>query len=179
MIQQQATPHIKQVYFGGSRHLAPSAELAQVVAASLAAGYRVRVGCQFGADAQVIAACLRHGPQHFQVFAVATCIQAAPAHVQAAFPAVTLGAGGTSSHIPARYILRSLAGLRGASLAVFFQPGPGSFAVIRHAIAQGIPVFVFAQGIPAPVAGGSWCSASCFGFSCWQLQPAAVQPSFF
>lgn len=182
------------VYFGGSRSLASSPLLAQVVAAVLASGESVHVGCSAGADAQVIACAHRSASfQQVRVFAAFGAPVPSPALVGLLFPgscsvsavrvvqawaqaggSVSWLAGGSLSvPLAARLIRRSLAALAGCSVAVFFTPGSGSLAVAAHAVAAGVPVFAFGS-MPAaiPGAAGSWVPSSFRGFACWQFQPA-------
>jgi len=177
------------IYFGGSRSLAPSSSLLRaVVGAVVASGQSVHVGCQRGADSQVIAWALHLGAHSsLVVFAVAAAWQACPRQVQLAQfseARVVLGAGGQSAPMPARYLLRSIAAFQGCSAAVFFSPGPGSLAVAREAINAGISVFAFGtphSGSPAPVPSsiGFWVESSFQGSPCWQWQPTVTQPSLF
>ncbi len=175
------------IYFGGSRHPQniSAAQVGAVVAAVVAGGNHVHVGCQFGADHQVIlSAGLLPRPhnspsKHMRVFAVAPTLATAPPSVQWAntrnIP-ITYSAGGTTAPMPARYLLRSIAAFTGCAAAVFFAPGSGSLAVARRALAAGIPVFIFAAtqpALPVPAATGQF-----FGFSCWAYTPA-TQPALF
>lgn len=175
------------VYFGGSRSKSHS-KVWSVVAAVVAAGHSVHVGCQYGIDQQVVAACPRSS---LVVFAVAS-IMSIPNHLQVARfegARVISCAGGTVAPMPARYLLRSIAAFQGCSQAVFFEPGPGSLAVAREFInhyqkrgihpCNGIPVFAFSEQAPAPIPqqSGSWVASSFMGFSCWQWQ--AAQQSLF
>ena len=181
---------MQSVYFGGSRHLGTSVLVAQVTKAVLAQGFRVHVGCQFGADAQVIYSALTIAPRKLSVFAVAPSEETAPPHVQVAasqVASVTFSAGGTSAPIPARYLLRSIAAFQGCSHAVFFAPGSGSLAVAREFLkyhqskkihpVNGIPIFAFQPTAPAliPSVSGHWVASSFAGFSCWQwVAPAQL-----
>jgi len=167
------------VYFGGSRHLSQvPAQLPSVLNAIIKSGQSVHVGCQFGVD-QSVTTCMRHYSSLLSVFVVASHHSQAPAHVIAAGAAgarVIFGAGGTSAPIPARYLLRSIAAFQGCQSAVFFSPGAGSLSVARHALAAGIPVYIFAQSapvLPVPAVAGSF-----FGFSCFVYTPA-IQPALF
>lgn len=171
---------MSSVYFGGSRHLgnAPSSLIQSVVRAVVASGQGVHVGCQRGADAQVLYSC---SPSSLVVFAVAPSVSVSPAWVQLAYAQgspVHFSAGGSSAPVKARFLLRSLAGLQGCSAAVFFSPGAGSLAVAAHAVQAGIPVFAFGSSIAIPPGcAGVWVPAQFQGFSCWQFKPA--QLSFF
>jgi len=181
---------MQSVYFGGSRHLGTSVLVAQVTKAVLAQGFRVHVGCQFGADLHVSASVCAISPASLSVFAVASSLQTAPAHVGIASQfgaSVTLSAGGTSAPIPARYLLRSIAAFQGCAAAVFFQPGHGSLAVAREAIRAGLPVYAFnptAARYPVapfaiPSTSGSWVRSLFLGrFLCWRWS-APAQLSLF
>ena len=167
------------VYFGGSRSLAPSPIVGQVVRAVLGAGQSIQVGCQFGADHQVSQfAILAGGVSSLVVFAVAPVLWSAPFHVQQASHCgarVVLAAGGSSAPMPARFLLRSIAAFQGCSQAVFFSPGAGSLAVARECVKSGIPVFAFgSQPAPIPSQAGSWVEASFQGFPCWQWSSAQL-----
>ncbi len=175
------------IYFGGSRSLAPSAKLGQVVQAVLSAGHSVHVGCSAGADQQVILACLRSSLfSQVQVFsAFAQCgagswsgsaVQVVQAFERAG-GSVVWSAGGHVQRVPlaGRLIQRSIAAFQGCSAAVFFSPGFGSLSVAFHAFSAGIPVFAFGEK-PAPVSaqGGGWVRSSFQGFACWQWQGAQL-----
>lgn len=181
---------MQSIYFGGSRHLGNLPIVAQVVGAVVKAGHSVHVGCQFGADAQVITAWLSTRPAHstgLHMFAVSQTPPpwfSAPAILGAS---VTLSAGGTSAPIPARYLLRSIAAFQGCAAAVFFQPGHGSLAVAREAIRAGLPVYAInptaARYPVAPLAipstSGSWVRSLFLGrFLCWHWS-APAQLSLF
>ena len=171
------------VYFGGSRHPHNTnpAQIAAVVAAVVASGSRVHVGCQFGADAQVITAYLHTTApcSNLNLFAVS---HIAPQwfHTPAILGAsVTLSAGGTTAPIHARYLLRSIAAFQGCSQAVFFAPGAGSLAVARECVRSGLPVFAFgAQPARVSSVSGQWVASSFMGFECWSWV-APVQLSIF
>jgi len=176
------------IYFGGSRSLPSSPIVGQVVQAVQAAGQSVHVGCQFGADQQVISHIASFlSPSSLIVFAVAPTPATSPHHVQFAAYAgarVVFSAGGQSAPMPARYLLRSIAAFQGCSQAVFFSPGPGSLAVAREAVKAGIPVFAFGtprSGSPAPVPSsvGFWVESSFQSFPCWQWQVTVIQPGLF
>lgn len=178
------------VYFGGSRN--PSninpALVGSVVAAVVASGQGVHVGCQFGADAQVIhSACLLPRPftspsSFLVVFAVAPNLAASPHSVQWAITRgvpVRFSAGGQSAPMPARFLLRSIAAFQGCNQAVFFAPGSGSLAVARECVRSGLPVFAFGEKpAPVPSVGGQWVESSFMGFACWQWS-APSQPTLF
>ena len=166
------------VYFGGSRHLTHTPTIKAVVQAVINSGCAVHVGCQWGADAQIIRAGM-FSPSFLVVFAVATPA-ALPPHVAAAASAgaqVIAQAGGTNTPMKARYLLRSKAALNGCVQAVFFHPGPGSLAVARECV-QKMPVFAFAPEAPRPIpsAAGCWQPVesvsyyAAFGAVCWRWQ---------
>jgi hypothetical protein len=169
---------MSSVYFGGSRNLPQSPLVGQVVSAVIASGASIHVGCQSGADQQVVEVAV---PQSsLFVFAVAPVLSSCPWHVRVANG---LGArvrvaagGGLSVPIKARYLLRSKAAFAGCSAAVFFAPGAGSLAVAREAVKAGIPVFAFwvqaYPPAPIPSTPGQWVHSSFAGFGCWQFQPA-------
>lgn len=162
-------------YFGGSRHGFGSAGLhvlcIKVTQAAAVAGL-VHVGCQTGVDAAVIQAC---PPSSLVVFAVSAT---KPAHVPLGAQCHT-SAGQGGSTIAARFFLRSLAGLKGASAAVFFAPGPGSLRVASAAVRQNISVFAFGHyPAPIPASLGFWVESSFLGFQCWQWQTTYTQQTF-
>jgi len=135
------------VYFGGSRHpqnINP-AQIAAVVAAVLASGESIHVGCQFGADQAVIQTAINaFYPSLLSVFLVAAHHSQAPSHTMHAAAKgarITYSAGGTAAPIKARYLLRSIAAFQGCAEAVFFSPGAGSLAVAGHAVKAGLSVF--------------------------------------
>lgn len=174
------------IYFGGSRHpqnINPSL-IAAVVAAVVAHGEIVHVGCQFGADQAVIQTvinCLY--PSRLSIFLVAAHHSQAPSHTMSAAAKgakVTFSAGTQAAHIPARYLLRSIAAFQGCDQAVFFSPGSGSLAVARECVRAGLPVVAFQATPPArvPSVSGQWVASSFVGFSCWAWS-APVQISLF
>jgi len=173
---------MSSVYFGGSRNLPQSALVGKVVQAVAQSGASVHVGCQFGADQQVVTFAACFYPLSLVVFAVAPSLAQAPGQVQAASSAgarVVLAAGGGAQvPIRARYLLRSKSAFAGCSAAVFFAPGPGSLAVAREAVKAGLPVFAFwvqaYPPAPIPSTPGQWVRSSFAGFGCWQFQPAQV-----
>lgn len=181
---------MKNIYFGGSRHFSLCSvnlpRVSAVVAAVVAAGSFVHVGCQHGADHAVIrSACLLRHPHNspskfLRVFAVAPSLAQSPSHVQWAVTRsvpVTFSAGGQSAPIHARYLLRSIAAFQGCAAAVFFSPGSGSLAVARECVRSGLPVFAFSPAMPAavPSVSGSWVQSAFLGFPCWQwLAPAQL-----
>lgn len=168
------------VYFGGSRNFAQvSSHLSSVVAAVVAAGQVVHVGCQRGADQAVVQSC---PPSSLLVFAVAPALSSCAWHIRVACglgAGVRVAAGGSSAPMPARFLLRSIAAFQGCSQAVFFAPGAGSLAVARECVRQGLPVFAFGeQPAPVPSVSGQWVGSSFMGFSCWQWS-APTQPALF
>ena len=166
------------VYFGGSRSLPSSPIVAAVVAAVVAAGQSVHVGCQRGADQAVVQSCV---PSSLVVFAVAPLLSSCAWHVRVACglgARVVVGAGGSGASIPARYLLRSIAAFQGCNQAIFFSPGSGSLAVARECMRSGLPVFALGeQPAPIPSVSGQWVASSFMGFSCWQWS-APSQLSF-
>jgi len=187
--------------FGGSRSLpdrfAPF--VARVVAAWVASGGFVSVGCAVGADAAVVSAFLSSplSPVALRVFCVggpgpsgslsgfwSGSALSVLSSLWSFFPsALRFWAGGpVSVPLRARLVRRSAAALVGASSAVFFlasPSSPGSLRVAALAASRGVPVFVFPcgfSGAPAPLAGcvGRWVSASFCGFPClaWSSSPA-------
>lgn len=176
---------MQSVYFGGSRHpqnINPS-QIAAVVAAVVASGQGVHVGCQYGADQAVV---LYTPLAYLSVFAVAPNPEAAPDHLwQASISgAVAFSAGGTTAPMHARYLLRSIAAFQGCSEAVFFNPGSGSLAVARECVRSGLPVSAFSNTKPAPIpsTSGAWYSPFWFeGFQCWRygVEQKKEQPRLF
>jgi hypothetical protein len=164
------------IYFGGSRSLLPSIWLRQVVSAVVAAGQVIHVGCQFGADQQVVSAC---PASSLVVFAVESA-SFAPTHVYQAVIAgaqVHFQAGGSSAPVKVRYLLRSLAAACGCECALFFSPGCGSLAVASRLVGQ-MPVYAFGNCPSAiPHQAGQWVRSSFMGFSCWQW--SAAQQAMF
>lgn len=180
---------MSSVYFGGSRSLSQKwqALVGSVVQSVVSSGQSVQVGCQSGADQQVIhSACLLphpfNSPRLFLVvFAVAPSLALSPRLVQWAVTrgvSVRFSAGG-SAPIKARYLLRSIAAFQGCSQAVFFSPGSGSLAVARECVRSGLPVFAFGScPAPVPSVAGQWVKSSFAGRFCWQWQ-APAQLSLF
>lgn len=181
-----------KILVGGSRNycfegLSTLTALVQVMQAE---GHTIHTGCCVGADNHVINAGAWL-PSFLVVFAQfahneqgACNLSAVPAvaRAQRAGAQVNYLAGGPLSvPLSARLIRRSLAALAGCSTAIFFEPGHGSFAVIRHAIKQSIPVYVFTTQLagPAPITGGTWQPAKYYRFSCWQFIPTASQTHLF
>lgn len=170
---------MSSVYFGGSRSLSSFPQLPAVVRAVLKSGQSVHVGCQRGADALTIwQVCSRGWASSLVVFAVSPTLGTSPASVQQAAhygARVVLGAGGTSTPIKARYLLRSIAAFQGCNQAFFFQPGSGSLAVAREAVKQGLQVFAFGD-LPAsiPQQAGQWVQSQFMGFQCWQWSIAQL-----
>jgi len=182
------------LFVGGSRHLAPSPLVGQVLAAAVSSGCCVvQVGCCVGADAQALAWLAGQPPALGQVFAAfgpgaaGSCsLSAVPAVLAAAAAGASVtwwAGGGAAVPLRARLIRRSAAALRGASVALFFSPGAGSLAVAALAVRAGLPVWAIAPAAPAPVPGcaGAWVAGLFCGFLAWSWLPAgaAVQPSLF
>jgi len=177
-------------HFGGSRSLPFSPIIAQVVTASLAAGYSVQVGCAIGADAQVIQACLNTRPDRLHVFAAFT------ANGEGRFPGSAVATvdaacklGALVDYLPdselaiplaGRLIRRSVAALFECNASAFFLATPissGSLAVAGAAVRVGQPVFAFSvgfSGFPGCPHGcdGRWISTQFMGSYAWRWQPA-------
>lgn len=180
------------VYFGGSRNLPQAAYpfVFHVVSAVLAAGQAVAVGCAVGADQQVIQAAL--GSSSFQqvhVFAAfapsgagswgGSAVSVVQAFAAAGGSVSWLAGGSLAVPISARLMARSVAGLSGASAAVFFQPGVGSLKVARAALRAGIPVLVGRAGVSAaPVLAVAPVATTWLGCSFWLFAPP-VQAALF
>lgn len=174
------------IYFGGSRNLSKSPVLFQIVQACIIEENHINVGCQYGADQQIITAalCSPHGESFLSVFAVAPTLAQAPAHVREIAHGeskIFLSAGGTVAPMPARYLLRSIAAFQGCESAVFFSPGAGSLAVARECVKSSLPVYAFSERPPAriPSTIGAWLPAVFFGFACWQWFTSAEQHTLF
>ena len=179
---------LSPVYFGGSRSLSPSPLLAQVVAAVLASGEPVHVGCATGADQQVIQCAHRSASfSQVRVFAAfgasgagswsGSAVAVVQAWAQAGGSVSWLAGGSLAVPMGARLMARSVAGLAGASAAVFFAPGVGSLKVAGVAVERGIPVFAFCKQAPATGprgAAGCWSPSSFLSFSCWQWSAAQL-----
>jgi hypothetical protein len=180
---------MSSVYFGGSRSLPSSPIVGQVVKAILSSGRSITVGCATGADQQVIQAVSPSSFSQLRVFAAfaqsgkGSWSGSAVAQVQQCAnmggTVSWLAGGGLQVPIVARLMLRSIAGLAGASSAVFFSPGVGSLKVAGVAVERGIPVFAFSNPMPGSPRGcaGSWVSAQLMGFPCWRW--ASAQSSLF
>jgi len=155
----------KAVYFGGGR-LSNHTAIPAVVQAVVKSGARVHVGCQFGVDKAVVESAIAQGFSYsLSVYSVAPPASALN-HVLKAKgtgASVWFTAGGSGSvPIKARYIRRSIAGFSGCQAAVFFNPGAGSFAVMRQAVKAGIPVSVYSSVQPSaiPNTPGLWLQTS-------------------
>jgi len=187
MLQFSLSPS-SPVYVGGSRSLASMSpawvavqNFVQEVVGSTPSF--VHVGCSTGADQAAILALA--GSYQARVFSVTSHSGAggwsgtASATVQRFFSSggsVSFLAGGALSvPLKARLIRRSLAGLAGAGVAVFFAPGAGSLSVARHALKRGIPVLVWvnpAKGCYQKIAGGKPANIITFlGFKFWLHEP--------
>jgi hypothetical protein len=168
----------------------------QVVKAILSSGRSITVGCATGADQQVI--------QHFissvcpmlhswsfsqlRVFAAfdqsgagswsGSAVHQVQQFAEMGGSVSWLAGGGLQVPMVARLMLRSIAGLAGASSAVFFSPGVGSLKVAGVAVERGIPVFAFSNPMPGSPRGcaGRWVAAQFMGFPCWHW--ASAQLSF-
>lgn len=159
----------KKVYFGGGRHCTSSALINQVVTAVLARGAVISVGCAIGADQSVIHSVMSQGASSSLTIQAAFSPSGAGAWRGSAVQVIQsaskskahvswLAGGGLSVSLPARLMRRSIAGLRGSSAALFFQPGTGSFKVMGQAVTQNIPVYVFGSRPASCPHGfhGSW-----------------------
>jgi hypothetical protein len=188
---RKAKVKIMSIYFGGSRSLSISPLVAQVVAAVLASGQSVNVGCAIGADQQVIQVlCQSSSFSQGRVFAAfassgagswrGSAVAAVQAFERGGGSVSWLAGGSLSVPLVARLMARSVAGLAGASAAVFFEPGVGSLKVAGAAVAKGIPVFAFSSVLPGRPRGaaGQWVASSFMGFSCWQWQGPTQQALF-
>jgi len=182
------------IHLGGSRSLAPSPLVSQVVRAVLAQDQAVHVGCAVGADQQVIQAASQASTKRsflvvFAAFAAGgagawsgSAVQAVSQAKQAGFLVHFLAGGSLAVPLVARLMRRSQAALAGCSASVFFlaqAASPGSLAVASQAVKSGQPVFAFCPFVPCPPRGcaGRWVAASFLGFPCWVWSPA--QQSFF
>ena len=174
------------IHFGGSRSLAKSFVLAQVVAATQAEGKVIRVGCAIGADQQVISAAMlqpgllsvfcafaRSGSGAWAGSAVEAVRQAEAAGAQVEY----LAGGPLEVPLVGRLMGRSRAAVAGCAASVFFLSSPssrGSLAVAGMAAAWRTPVFAFCSEVPqSPRAMvGRWLPSSFAKFPCWRWQPA-------
>jgi hypothetical protein len=168
---------MQTIYFGGSRSLQSHPAIQPVISATLKAGHLVHVGCQNGADRLAVLAAQSIDPGRLCVFCVAN---QEPAWVLGAW--LKLAAGGPAS-IPlgARYLRRSMAAFQNCAMAVFFEPGAGSFAVMREFVKQypAAPVFVFSETQPAPRLGGTFETSKFGKLACWQFLPKATPAPLF
>ena len=153
-----------------------SSFVSSVVAAWVASGGSVSVGCAVGADAAVVSSFLSSplGLLSLRVFCVggpgpsgslsgfwSGSAVSVLSSLWCLFPsALRWWAGGpVSVPLRGRLLRRSAAALVGASCACFFlssPSSPGSLRVAALAASRGLPVFVFAcgfSGCPAPLAG--------------------------
>jgi hypothetical protein len=179
-----------QIYIGGSRHFQSSPGPASLIQSALATGRPVHVGCCVGADQAVIQAAIRSSSfQQVRAFAAfgpggegaiptLSAVKAVRAFAQAGGPVSWWAGGGLELPLAARLIQRSQAALKGSSVAIFIEPGEGSFTVAGLAVAAGIEVLVFNPGIPGKISGhaGQWQMASFLGTAVWRWWPA--QQSF-
>lgn len=182
------------VGFAGSRALPPSAVplVGSVVAAVLASGSSVAVGCCVGVDAAVVGRLVAAGAGSrlsvFAAFGPGGSGSCAVSAVGAVSRAVSAGAsvrfwsgGGAAVPLAARLAGRSralvaaLASAPRAGLVVFFwgRPSRGSLLAARAALAAGVPLVCFFLGGCAPVAlaGVSWVPA---GSGVWSSGLRAV-----
>jgi len=160
-----------------------------VVAALVASGQVVHVGCSTGADALVVLSFRPSWFPHLRAFCAfapsgagacsVSAVQVVQSFAWAGGQVSWLAGGPVSLPLRARLIRRSAAALAGCSAAVFFQPGAGSLAVASIAVKAGQPVFAFCAVPPAAVPGqaGAWVPSLFMGFSCWAWQSA--QASMF
>jgi len=177
---------MSKIYIGGTRHShnLNHPVMQAVIPAIVAQGHSLHVGCQSGADAFAIVISRDLEPSPLHIFAVETTMRPHIALAHSLGARVTLGAGGSSAPINARYLLRSVAAFQGCSHAVFFNPGMGSLAVAREALKISLPVFAFHHETPAPIpqSVGHWVRSSFLGFAsagqhvafCWQWSPAQL-----
>ena len=178
------------VSFGGSRALSRSFTplVSRVVAACLARGFSVRVGCARGADAFVVSSVLAcSAAARLSVFCAGEPRSSALAAAGAGARVVAWSGGCSSLPAVARLALRSRRCVAGCSVAVFFlasASSAGSLGAAAAAGAAGARVFAFCCGFscaPAPLRGcaGAWASSRLGGAPCFVWQPAAVQPALF
>lgn len=181
---------MSHIYLGGSRSLPPSNQpLRAVVSSILASGRAVHVGCATGADQQVIEQVIRSNAiakaRVFAAFASppacagwwsGSAVQAVLSFAGRGGQVSWLAGGGLQVPLVARLMGRSVAGLRGASAAVFFAPGVGSLKVAAHAVQSKIPVYAFSVHAPQPPRGcsGQWVAAQFAGQFCWSWQSAQL-----
>ena len=178
------------VVFGGSRSLSASffPLVAQVVSASLARGFSLRVGCARGADDLVVRAVSAADLlPRLAVFCAGAPPLSLSQSVLSSARVVPFAGGSAAVPIRARLALRSKRAVQGCSVAVFFLSLPalsGSLKAASFAAAEGCQVFAFScgfSGAPAPLAdqAGAWLPSSLASCPCWRWQPAAVQPALF
>lgn len=171
-----------KIYIGGSRKLKQSAALKQVVKSILAGGNQITVGCATGADQQVIEACQSsisqcHVHAAFSENGNGSHSGSAVATVQAFCRAggrVSWLAGGSLAvPLVARLMSRSLAGLRSANRAIFFEPGAGSLKVARAALKMSLPVTIICSAMSTPpILPAAATKITRSGITCWHYQPA-------
>jgi hypothetical protein len=172
---------------GGSRHLAPSPIITQVVGAILAGGARIHTGCCTGADQHIIVAASGIAPARLSIFTAFSPAQAGgwqfSAFQQVAAAASSgasisyLAGGPLSLPLAARLIRRSCAAFAGCSALILFSPGHGSLAVAAHALVAGMPIFAFSTSAPGQIPGhsGHWGAGRIVAMPCWHWQPAQLQ----
>jgi hypothetical protein len=172
---------------GGSRHLAPSPIITEVVGAILDSGTNIHTGCCTGADQHVIATTCRRAPERLSIFTAFSPAQAGgwqySAFQQVAAAASSgasisyLAGGPLSLPLAARLIRRSCASFAGCSALILFSPGAGSLAVAAIAHSAGIPCLAFSTGTPGKIPGhsGHWDAGRIVAMPCWHWQPAQVK----
>jgi len=158
----------------------------QVVKAILSSGQSVTVGCATGADQQVIQSVGVSSFSQLRVFAAfaqsgagswsGSAVRQVQQFAKMGGSVSWLAGGGLQVPMVARLMSRSVAGLTGASAAVFFSPGVGSLKVAGVAVERGIPVFAFSNPMPGSPRGcaGSWVKSQFMGFQCWQWLSAQL-----
>jgi hypothetical protein len=172
-----------QVYFGGGRQCVSSPIIGQVVAAVLARGACVSVGCAVGADALVIQSALLQNASSSLVVHSAFASSGAGSFSGSAVSVVQgaalsgafvswLAGGSLSVPLVQRLMVRSVVGLSGSSAALFFSPGIGSLKVAGEAVRRNIPVYVFSSSMPALPRGyvGQWVQVRLCRFLCWRFK---------
>ena len=175
------------IYLGGSRVMSSALLPAVQAVVMRASSSLICVGCATGADQAVIQSAIAQGSiiSIFAAFAqsgAGSFSGSAVSVVQAAAhaPGVSVSwlAGG-SLQVPlvARLMARSVAGLRGASCALFFAPGVGSLKVAGYAVAHSVPVHavcLVATALPRGQAGYWSQSGQVAGFPIWSFVPAQL-----
>jgi len=151
---------LSPLYLGGSRNLTnshPTRESIALLARKLSySPVPVHVGCQVGADQQIIESFSVWCPSSLFVFAIKQ--NATATRLNYLHNPVTV-CNIPSAPMRAQLINRSITAFTGCHAAVFFQPGSGSLAVAREFIKRtNNPVFVLATEEPQPIPGtaGKW-----------------------